>query len=235
MPNVINRLLNPFGVAVKKHPNRDLMRRIKLLRNHNIDLILDVGASRGEYGEIMRKNGYKGRIVSFEPISISYEKLKKKTCKDDKWDSFNWAIGNQNIKSEINVSQNFVSSSILAIKDLHTNAEPESNYIRKENIFVKKLDDIFDSVHKYEKGIFIKIDTQGYEKEVINGAKETLKSKVTGLQIELSISPLYEDSYDYLYFISILNQMDFELCSIEPGFYDKKSGKLLQFDGIFFK
>jgi FkbM family methyltransferase len=234
MARIINKVLRKLGYEIKPYPTGDLLRRLKLIKNFNIDLILDVGASVGEYALIMRNLGYKGRIVSFEPMKRSYSSLAKNSSKDVNWDAYNYALGSENKKDIINIAGNFDSSSILKINDLHLNAANQCATIGQEEISIKKLDDVFTEIHKEERNIFMKLDTQGYEKFVFEGAQNILNS-ITGIQIELSINPLYDGSEDFLSIITYLKSFGFELFSVEPGFCDKKTGRLMQFDGVFIK
>ena len=64
------------------------------------------------------------------------------------------------------------------------------------------------------------------------GAPNSL-SKIKAVELELSLKPLYESSADYLDMIDYMRQRNFILSGLEPGFYDRASGKLLQFDGFF--
>ena len=80
----------------------------------------------------------------------------------------------------------------------------------------------------------MKIDTQGFEKNVLEGSINSLKY-INGIQIELSLKPLYKGSLLYLDMIKYMKRYNFELVSLENGFSDHKTGELLQVDGIFFK
>lgn len=235
MTNIVNRITRKYGFSINRYPDRGLQRRINLLKHFNIDLVLDVGASVGEYALTLRRVGYKHRIISFEPIKRSYSLLAKNSSKDDNWAVFNYALGDSNNAIEINISENFDSSSILKMNHVHVDANPKTGFISKEKITIKSLDSVFPTLHNQEKNVFLKIDTQGFEKHVLYGAIETLKKHIIGLQVELSIIPLYDGSTDYLNLIDYLCNLNFRLYGIEPGFFDKKSGRLLQFDGIFFK
>ena len=211
------------------HP---LARRKKLLEQYNIQIVLDVGANIGTYGQQMRELGYKGEIISFEPLSSAYNKFKETIQGDNKWKAMNYAIGKSNINSIINISANSYSSSILDMLPSHLKSAPESKYIGKENIKIKTLDSIFDQICAKDMNIWLKIDTQGFEMQVIDGARNSL-NYIDTIQIEMSLMPLYKDMvlFDKIY--EILYQKGYRLVSIEPGFSDKETGQLLQFDGIF--
>lgn len=235
MSNFLNKYLRKCGIEIKHYPNAELLRRIKLFNHYNIDLVLDVGASVGEYALALRRIGYLKRIVSFEPTKTSFSKLKANSKKDKLWDVFNYALGDVNGSTNINVTENPDSSSLLEISETLISSNAESRFIRSEKIEIKKLDSVFESIFADEKNIFLKLDTQGFEKQILEGAHRLLSESILGLQVELSIVPLYKGSDDYLSIIRYLKEFNFNLYGIEPGFYDKKTGRLLQFDGIFFK
>lgn len=230
----INKILQICGIQIKKYPPLDIRRRISIFKHYGINKILDIGANSGYYGLEMREFGYKGEIVSFEPLSEAYNLLLKNSFTDTNWQVFNFAIGDYDGETIINKSKNSVSSSILELLPIHYENEKESGYISKEIIKIHKLDTIFDNYYNQNDKILLKIDTQGYEKKVLDGAKNTI-NKISGIQMELSLVPLYAESPNFLEMIEYIKSLGFLLCSIENGFYEPKTGKLLQFDGIFFK
>jgi FkbM family methyltransferase len=184
----------------------------------------------------MRELGYRNKIISFEPLKSAFEELKNASFKDNNWIVNNYAIGNKDINGVINVAGNSYSSSILNMLPMHLNSAPKSKYIAQEEIEIKKLDSIFNSFCNKEDRVMIKIDTQGYEKNVIDGANETL-SNIKIIQLEMSLVPLYENEMLFIDMINFLDKKGFRLFSLEDGdgFSDPTTGQLLQIDGIFVK
>jgi FkbM family methyltransferase len=223
-----------FGFEIIKYPTPELDRRIKLLKTHNIDTVLDIGANIGQYGSELRNIGFKGTILSFEPTSEAFAKLKKNAQKDVNWKVFNFSLGAFDGEAEINISKNSVSSSILNDLPQLTESAPEAKFISKEKIKVRKIDSVFQDLELTNKQIYLKIDTQGYENMVIEGAKKSL-SLIKGIQIEMALVPTYEGALTYDEMKKKLEKMGFEVHSIESGYYDKKTGKLLEVDGVFMK
>jgi len=146
----------------------------KLIETFDVDTVIDVGANVGKFGVKLRKLGFQGKIISFEPLSSAFEELQEKAENDSNWEAVNVALGDKNESAEINVSGNSLSSSILDMLPMHEEAAPESHYIGKEKIKVKTLDSIFEDYCSTENNILLKIDTQGFEKKVIEGASESL-------------------------------------------------------------
>jgi len=230
----LNTLLHKVGFELTRHNKgtNGILRRKAILEKYSVDLIIDVGANTGIFGREVRKSGYNGRIASFEPIVNAFEKLARSAKNDANWKIYNFALGNQNGKQVINISANSHSSSILEILDTHTNAEATASYIGKQEIQICTLDSIFHDIKGTAKEIFLKIDTQGFELSVLQGAMDSLK-EISTIQLELSLQPLYSEQPLYNDLMSFLFSYGYKLIDVEPGFADSKTGTLFQFDGIF--
>jgi len=222
-----------YNIIEVNHTGAYVGNRIKLLKYYGINLVLDVGANIGQYSIYLRKHGYKGKIISFEPLSSAFKQLEQQSKNDALWNAINIALGNKNINSKINISINSKSSSILEIRPKHLEVLPDSAYLGTEEISIRTLDSIFNNYYNQEK-VFLKIDTQGFEKNVLDGATKSIEN-ITGIQIEMSIVPLYKDELLFDEMIKYVSGLGFMLMSIEPGFTDQRTGQLLQFDGIFFR
>jgi FkbM family methyltransferase len=229
MKKLIKKVLKSIGYQIKQYED---FPGLKIITHFDINKLLDVGANVGQYSLNMRRIGFNKKIISFEPLKIAYERLKEVASNDKNWVVNNYALGNENVKSMINVSGNSVSSSILNMLPEHIKRAPDSKYVDKENIEIKKLDSIFQNLFEDGDNILLKIDTQGYEKNVILGA-ENILSKIRIIQLEMSLVPLYENEILFIEMINFLDSKGFELVSLENGFADTKTGKLLQLDGTF--
>lgn len=222
------------GFEIIKYPTPELDRRIKLLKNYKIDVVFDVGANIGQYGSELRNIGYQGRIISFEPTLDAFRKLEKNSKNDSLWDVFNFSLGERDGKTTINISENSVSSSLLeSLPELNKSA-PSAGFVGIEEIEIKKLDSIFNSLNIENKNIYLKIDTQGYEKQVLDGAQEFLKM-VSGIQLEMNLIPSYKNTTSFNDMSFVLNNLGYKLVTVESGFYNNETGKLMEVDGVFFK
>lgn len=231
----LKRFFNSLtGIEITKYPSPELDRRIKLIQSNNIDVILDVGANIGQYGGEMRNLGFKGRIISFEPMKDAFLKLAKNTKNDPLWDIYQSSLGERDGTATINIAKNSVSSSLLNNLPQLTKSAPEASYVKQEEIKIARLDTLFDSLNLSEKNVYLKVDTQGYEEKVLEGASNSL-SKIRGIQLEMSFVPSYEGALTYEKLKTKLENLGFTLMAIENGFYDKKTGKQLEVDGIFYK
>jgi len=205
------------------------------LRKFEIDLVLDIGANQGQFASGIRSDGFTGKIVSFEPLSEAHSKLEQVSTSDPMWDAYpRCALGDYNGEVEINVAGNSDSSSILPMLESHRTAAPESAYQGKEVISIKTLDSIAEQYLKEARSAFLKIDTQGYEWQVLDGASETLPY-IKGILVELSLVPLYEGQHLWREIIDRLEALGFTLWAFQPVFSDQATGRTLQVDGIFFR
>ena len=238
LKKIIKKLARSLGIDLKRYnvQTSEAAKMHRLLAYHNIDLVLDVGANIGQYAKLLRELGYSGRIVSFEPLSSAYSQLKAVSKKDPLWEiAPQAAIGNQEGEIIINIAGNSYSSSALPMLDAHLESAPESAYSGSETVKLSRLDTIAKDYIKSEtKSIFLKIDVQGLEKQVLEGATAILPL-VKGIKLELSLVPLYEGQVLFKEMIDIVEKLGYELYGIEPGFTAEKTGRMLQMDGIFFK
>lgn len=234
LETIFHRIIRKTGYDVVKCKfSKHELEVEQLLKYLNINTVIDIGANEGQYSKNIRIGGYKQRIISFEPVNASFAGLEKISAKDALWDIYNFALGNFDGESEINISQNSVSSSILGIREALINAAPQAQFIGKQRIKVRKLDSIFKELNVDPSNIFIKIDTQGFEKNVLLGARETLKS-IKAIQVEMSTQHLYQDE-DLFYQVSeFLYDEGFRLVKIVRGFTNS-TGELLEFDGVFMR
>ena len=237
MKALIQKIVNLTGYQIRKFPDPpdlDIQRRMMLIEHFEINKILDVGANQGQYASSIRKFGFQGEIISFEPMKEAFSLLQELARQDPGLTAVNYALGDTEAKTTINVAGNSISSSILEMLPAHIDAAPHSTYIDKEEITIKTLDSVFFDYCRPEDNIFLKMDTQGFEKNVLDGATETLEY-IKGIQVEMSLVPLYRGGILFDEMKAYLKGKGFDLYSLENGFWHVGSGRLLCVDGIFFK
>jgi len=206
-----------------------------MLKEFKIDVIFDIGANEGQFGGFMRDLGYKGKMVSFEPLTKAYKTLVANSRNDSLWQvAPQMAIGDEDGEITINIANNSESSSILNMLESHTAADGASVYVGKEMVKIRKLDSVYSEYVDSKSKIFLKIDTQGYEDRVLNGASRLLEQTI-GLQLELSLIPLYNNQKLFDEMTTQLKSIGFELWSINPVFSDPHTGRQLQVDATFFR
>lgn len=160
-----------------------------LLRRLQVDCVIDVGANRGQFGGHLRGIGYCGWIVSFEPSRQDFERLQ--TRLDDRWTAFPVALGSESGPRLFNLTARSVNNSFLA---------PVSERIdATEAVPTFRLDELLDQIITTTgaRRIFLKIDTQGFDLEVVRGMGSRIND-VVGLLSEISVRPLYQGMPHYL-------------------------------------
>lgn len=219
--------LHKFLPAVS--PDAQLALALSVMR---IDLVIDVGANTGQFGQLLREIGYRGRIRSFEPLGTAWQALCAAAAGDAGWSvAPRGAIGRENGTISINVAGNSASSSVLPMLDRHREAAPHSAYVGTEDVPIARLDEALANVPASDR-LFVKIDTQGYEAAVLDGAPDTL-NRAIGVQLELSLVPLYQGAPLMRDMLARMDAVGYDVWAIWPGFADPATGRLLQMDGIF--
>ncbi len=229
----LKRTLARLDIHAGRHRHTLAGTREALLKNGEIDLVIDVGAHAGEYGGGLRSCGYRGRIVSFEPVSTQFQQLRAAAAGDAAWECRNRAAGARQETASINVSGNEgFSSSLLEMEEAHRRAVADSGYARTETIEIAKLDDELADLSLPPGHAYLKVDTQGYEHEVLVGAANVLQA-CRAVELELSLVPLYEGQLLIGEMIEQMRSRGFVPTHLEPEFVDPQSGELLQVNGLF--
>jgi FkbM family methyltransferase len=200
------------------------------LRSRDCDLVVDVGANAGQFASKLRPLGYRGAILSIEPLDDVIGELQAKAAPDPLWIVKQVAIGDRPGRMEINVSRNTVYSSILPLADL-AQKFANTEITRTQAIDVDTLDNVLAEVPG--KRPFIKIDTQGFEQQVLAGAARTLE-RCVGLLLELPVEHLYEGVWSFPQAIVHLEQLGFRLAQILPvNCRAEDAAAALEFDCVF--
>ena len=200
-----------------------------------IDVVFDVGANRGQFAEELRDAGFSGRIISFEASSAAHSTLSRRARGNTNWMvAPRMALGDRNGTITLNLAGNSVSSSVLPMLPSHVRAEAKSRYVGSEVVDLRTLDSVSGEFATDTERIFLKLDVQGFEYKVLQGAEQFL-ARVAGIQIELSLVPLYDGEHLFHSMIHDLENRGYEIWSLVPGFVDPHTARLLQLDAILFR
>lgn len=237
--------MNVFGIIARacgyelirrsRLPYRDIYAHLMaLFRQLDINHVLDVGANVGQYATGLRQAGYHGRILSFEPIPKCYEELIRRA--DGDWHVYNYALGSADEVRSINIAHKNVFSSFLGTNQYGTERFRDAAAVtHSQQVTVKMLDSVFrEIVPATDPRVFLKLDTQGYDLEVLKGARQTLPH-VLGLQTELASRAIYQGMPTHLESLAYIDTLGYQLTDIYPLSHDKHDMSLLEFDCVFRK
>ena len=235
----MRNILRKFGFDVVRYPYFDAHTEQKnyqrLLDHNNIDLIFDVGANIGQYAQEVFDFGYKGKIVSFEPMSKEHEIVSEKSQSNNNWEVAPlMAIGEKDGFVQFNVSENSVSSSILEANDYVLDFDPEIKYIKTESVTLRSINSLYAEYSSGFNNIFLKLDVQGYEASVLEGAAEVLQN-FKGIHLEFSLNPLYHGEKGLFEMLKLVEPYGFKPHYFMPHPSVDKIGRLMQIDGVFYK
>lgn len=235
MKSFIRRVANSLGIEITRYcPSSSAAAQLaKALEISNTNLIFDIGANEGQFARQVRRHGYRDKIVSFEPLSTARERLLAFSALDSAWEVHERsAVGDYDGEVKINIAGNSVSSSVLPMLESHASAAPRSAYVGSEDVPIVRLDSVASRYLMPETNLFVKIDTQGFEWQVLEGATETL-SRTQGLLCELSLIPLYGGQVMWQDIVNHLDASGFGIWALQQGFTDPSTGQCLQVDAIF--
>jgi FkbM family methyltransferase len=195
--------------------------------------VLDVGANTGQFAQSLRAEiGYAGRIVSFEPLTDAFLMLQQNAAADPLWDCINVALGDVETVGRINISANSHSSSLLQVMERPIQVEPSIAYVGQQEVSLRRLDCLLGELTDPNELIFLKVDAQGYETRILNGALKVL-DRFALIQLETSLTSVYLNEPLIGDVIKFLDYLDYRIVAIEPGWEDPRTSEMLQADLIF--
>ncbi len=234
----LQRLTRRLGWEIRPIATANIEQQVvkELLKLTRVTTVLDVGANTGQWGDLLFETGYDGRLISFEAVPSVHAALLAHAKRSGKpWDIAPCAaLGSEPGQVVFNLSANTLSSSALPMRDRHVDCAPESAYVGQQTVSVERLDRLAAPFLQSDARLMLKIDTQGYELQVLIGASGLL-DRVDCMQLELSLVSLYEGAPSFLQMIAQTKSLGFEIFNIVPVFKDYRSGQVLQADGYFLR
>jgi FkbM family methyltransferase len=207
-------------------PFKSITKNLTLMK---LTHVLDVGANIGQFGIDIRRHGFDGQIISFEPTSDAYETLSKTIKRHQPWKAIQIGLGSSESQQTINISGNAgLSSSLLQIGPIHLINFPESATVATQKVLISTVDKQLDFLGIDPKTVMLKLDVQGYESEVLKGASRYL-SEIPLCYLEVSMIGLYEGEITFLPILNILSESGHEVIDVFRGLRTK-NGQLLQLD-----
>lgn len=196
---------------------RYLSRLFELLA---IDCVIDVGANRGQYRDFIRHDvNYSGHIISFEPVPALSADLRRRAQSDPAWIVEPYALGAVSGMARLNVMADDLFSSFRQPDHARTRRFERSNRVVEQvDVPVRTLDDVMPAMRArvaFHRP-YLKIDTQGYDDEVLAGGPGFL-AQTPALQFEASVVPIYEGAPNFAQSIRALEDAGFALSAIFPN------------------
>lgn len=207
------------------------IRRVRLMRNLGVDLVLDVGANVGQYATIVRLSGYTGRIISFEPQTEAFADLAVRASRDPLWEVQRLALGRSDGYAEINVASASETSSFLPPSSSVVD-NPAFAVVRTERVPIARLDSLTHELLGPSQRPYLKMDVQGFELEILAGASQTLP-RIAGAEAEMMLHPLYEGQPFYRQILDAFEDAGLKLTAIEPGYANPTTGEMSYFNALF--
>ncbi len=195
-----------------------------------IDVVVDVGANAGQYGELLREEGFGGRLISLEPVQAAYEALKARAAPDPAWTTHRLAASDAEGDIVLNVTADTRSTSALARNDRFAGAAGWSPN-GTETAPARRLETLVPELLRNGERAYLKVDVQGFEDRVLDGAGAAL-ARFDALELELSVMPLYDGQARLVDLLPFLAERGFHPVSMEPILLDDR-GRLMELDGLF--
>lgn len=202
------------------------LRRVQVLADQGVDLLLDVGANTGQHARNLRNEGFRGRIVSYEPTGHVFGALEGNAAGDDRWQCRQLALSDEPGTLQIRVFEDTRYNSLLG-----ANGEGMPSSTGVEDVEVTTLDGLEGEDWSRDDRLALKIDVQGLELSVLNGAPNLLQTARV-VEVELSMKPLYEGQALFPEISALLYDAGFEMVSFRP-INSRANGDLVQADGTF--
>ena len=227
--NLLARSAREYFTRIGANSDSPFTSITRHLKNSNVSSVIDVGANVGQFGLDIRRYGFQGQIVSYEPVNETFELLTQTIRRHQPWKAIQLGLGADESERLINISGNDgLSSSLLEMGFLHLENFPKSATVSQQKISISTIDNQLESLGILPQDIMLKLDVQGLEAEVLKGASKSL-SKIPLCYLEVSIIPLYEGEISFLPILIELSKFGHEVIDAFRGI-KASNGQLLQLD-----
>jgi FkbM family methyltransferase len=208
------------------------MQIASLLKMYRVNCVIDVGAHKGQYAGRLRQAGYRGHIVSFEPVPSAFEELRRRAAGDPKWTVHQLALGREDGIGEMKVVPGTLSSLLPASK-LGAGRYPKLQEPQRVDVEVRRLDGLLGEVtaHVRKPRLYLKLDTQGYDLEVLAGLGERTRHFV-GMQSEVALLQIYSGMPRMCETLRVYEAAGFEISGLYPVSHQSRTGRALEYDCI---
>ena len=204
------------------HPRFDA-----LYERHPLVLI-DVGA-RGGLRSHWRPAERHLRLIGFEPDTREHQRLVRETASNPAVTFFDQALHNRREPIRIQVAKDAGLTSIYEPNRAFLDAFPEADrfdIVDVQTVEAGPLDDLLDAHHITDVD-FMKIDTQGSELPIIQGASRTLATCGVGVEVEVEFAPMYAGQPLFADVDTALRGLGYSLFDLRPCYWKRSAGQAL--------
>ena len=225
MKKLIIKIIEKMGIRVQFMSKIRQYEANQLLWIGRLDVnyIFDVGANEGQFAKKILSLFPKANYICFEPIGERLAKACVIIQTDDKTlerRGYQVVLGNRDGVVKFNVHDIHFSSSVLEMHSIHHDLYPGSAPKTEIEVPIRKLDSMFTTTPMKHR-VFLKLDVQGYELAVLNGAVNFLNS-VQVIMVEVNFEQLYKGQPTFDEINIFLTRHGFEFC----GSYDEQRNKV---------
>jgi FkbM family methyltransferase len=218
-------------MSTGRKPREPMAQLVHSLRLFKAGAVIDLGANEGQYASALRRHGWREPILSIEPIPAVHERLSARAAADPAWMVLPpMAVAAEAGEALLEVSAESDMSSLLPQTPLLRRISPTSALTERLCVRCERL----DSLDLPAVPLFLKLDLQGGEAAALAGATR-LMPRLVGLQVEMSLVELYAGEALWRETVDRLEALGFVLHLLIPGYYERKLGRQLQVDGVFYR
>lgn len=204
-----------------------------IVSSYDVNCVLDVGANKGQFAKELRRSGYHGHIVSFEPVPDIFKRLERIAAGDPKWTVLPYALGREDGSVEMKVVFGTMSSA-LGPTDYGRQRYKRFQNITTVDVPLRRLDGLLDEIAPDEVSDprwYLKLDTQGFDVEVFAGLGDR-KTEIVAMQSEMALLSIYEGMPRLPAALETYESAGFEVSGMFPVTREKDTGRVLEFDCV---
>jgi FkbM family methyltransferase len=200
--------------------------RIDILNKLKCNLVIDAGANIGQWALALRKNGYKGEILSYEPSNL-YSKLCAKVKFDPLWEARKCALLDYKGSATLYYSSNNGLSSSTNRPSRILDHDHGIQFPESYPVSVVRLDQEIIG----RDNLYLKLDIQGSEMQALLGAQGVI-NKIAAIEFESSLTDLYENESSHYEIVNWLLSYGFVPWQLVVTHWDR-SLRTISLDSIF--
>ncbi len=211
------------------------LRLVRFLQRFKVDLVLDVGANRGQFAKRLLAEGFTGRIVSFEVLPEAHAILTAAAAGVANWVvAPRLALSDRPGTAKFHVTAGDSASSLFMPSADLAALTPQARLASTIEVPTERLDNVVRDLGLDVRGAFLKLDVQGSELLVLSGAPDTVGG-VAGLLTEMSLSSIYDGQPGAPQTLDLIFDAGFEIWDVWPGYRNPVSHRLDQVDIVCFR